>query len=187
MGKRRKRASFSGCPHPKPRKRVRIDIETGQHFASHPTLAIYYAHISTLRNYLLSKLPSVSKSRRRRIASIGQCRSRVLVPEEFQPAGTHDHGDSQDSADNHNPVTSLLDSVLVCATSLKASESDSVRAQELDAFSQQASHTAGSSTGGQVCSQSDVCHKSIKPIGILAIAKPVFKEQNIFSERSMAV
>jgi len=48
-----------------PRKRFQADVEQGS--VKHPTLCLYYTHVSTLRNFLLSKLPTSSKTRCRRI------------------------------------------------------------------------------------------------------------------------
>ena len=55
------------------RKRQRIPTSSG---SKHPTikqavLAQYYPHVLPLREYLLSKLPSTSKVRRKKIKSIG--------------------------------------------------------------------------------------------------------------------
>lgn len=52
------------------RKRVKIDsISREQTPSRHPTLCLYYAEILTLREYLLTRLPASSKSRRRKVAS----------------------------------------------------------------------------------------------------------------------
>jgi telomerase reverse transcriptase len=50
-----------------PRKKVKADIQ--QVSIQHPTLCLYYTQISTLRKFVLSKLPTSSKARRRRIGS----------------------------------------------------------------------------------------------------------------------
>lgn len=61
-----------------PRKKVKADIEKLS--VKHPTLSLYYTQISTLRNFLLLKLPTSSKARRRRIASVvGDLFDSILV------------------------------------------------------------------------------------------------------------
>ncbi|KAL6716244.1 Telomerase reverse transcriptase [Lecanora helva] len=50
-----------------PRKRVKANVE--EKVFRHPTLSLYYAKTSRLRDYLLQNIPSSSKARRRRIVS----------------------------------------------------------------------------------------------------------------------
>lgn len=68
MARKRKRAHAVKVVGEESRKRVKID-EDEQTSVEHPTLCLYYTRISTLRNYLLSRLPSSSKRRRRRVAT----------------------------------------------------------------------------------------------------------------------
>ena len=51
-----------------PQKCIRTNVD--QKSPSHPTLSLYYDHILTLREYVLSKLPEASKTRRRKILSV---------------------------------------------------------------------------------------------------------------------
>ena len=51
-----------------PRKYLKADVD--QKPTSHPTLALYYNQISTLREYVLSRLPKASRARRRKILSM---------------------------------------------------------------------------------------------------------------------
>lgn len=68
MARKRKRAQASTQDAvAEPRKRTRIHVERG--VVKHPTLGLYYAQISSLRDYLLSKLPTNAKTRRRRVGS----------------------------------------------------------------------------------------------------------------------
>ncbi len=68
MARKRKRSGPSACNDiEEPQKRARLNSEAK--LPSYPTLCLYYTHISTLRDYLLLKLPKSSKTRRRRIAS----------------------------------------------------------------------------------------------------------------------
>lgn len=61
-----------------PRKKVKADKE--QVSVKHPTLCLYYTQTLTLRNFLLAKLPTSSKARRRRIVStVDEIFDRVLV------------------------------------------------------------------------------------------------------------
>lgn len=67
MARRHKRAHPSSFKVEDPRKRTKIDNEHVS--VKHPTLDLYYVETTTLRDFLLSKLPSTSKTRRRKITS----------------------------------------------------------------------------------------------------------------------
>lgn len=70
MAKKRRRGQSSTCDIEKPRKRLKNEVvKAGQNNVKHPTLCSYYNQILTLRNYLLKRLPTTSKTRRRRIAA----------------------------------------------------------------------------------------------------------------------
>ena len=64
MGKKRKRASSSQL-----RSQKRVKPTNKQGCLYHPTLCLYYSQVFTLREYLLSRLPKSSRSRRRRVVA----------------------------------------------------------------------------------------------------------------------
>lgn len=91
MPRKRKRSHKQVKATEDPRKRMRLDHGLGSGavlpkedvFVKHPLLRLYYPQVLTLRNYLLSRLPLSSKSRRRRVATAGtQCGTsdHVLTP-----------------------------------------------------------------------------------------------------------
>ena len=66
MARNRKRArSLKNQGTSEPGKRIKFDH--GQALSSHPTLRLFYSRVSTLREYLLAKLPPKSKTRHRKI------------------------------------------------------------------------------------------------------------------------
>ena len=104
----------------------------------HHTLALYYTHISTLRHFLLGRLPRSSKSRRRRLATAG-----------FNVS-------LDDFNDDNTRLAEILDGTLVCTNASRAVASVEECEKDLDVFSQQMSLTAGSNTTGGISSQSDI-------------------------------
>jgi len=117
--------------------------------AGHLVLGRYYPKVQTLRQYLLSKLPNSSKSRRRKIASL------VCNPKDddlkFRSAGNEDSDEKGDSQ-----LATLLDSTLVAVGEVTASELI-CRTKDFEFFSQQLSSTVASSLGEGTVSQPEVC------------------------------
>ena len=70
MAKKRKRARASTHEVEEPRKSLKTEAPKAKRDnVKHPTLCLYYRQILTLRDYLLKRLPTTSKTRRRRIAA----------------------------------------------------------------------------------------------------------------------
>ena len=67
MPRKHKRPRTASSLEEQPSKRTRNDKEDVT--IKHPTLCIYYTRTLTLRDYLLSKLPTNSKIRRRKVAT----------------------------------------------------------------------------------------------------------------------
>ena len=120
---------------------------------THPTLSLYYPQVLTLRQFLVSKLPRASRTRKRKIANLGRPLStpsatgdRPVAPDRSFNTGSADAGSSY-----------LLDSVLVCApANALPGSSQSNRAQDFDLFSQQVTLTAGESCTPRSSCQSDL-------------------------------
>ncbi|KAI4267754.1 MAG: hypothetical protein LQ337_008202 [Flavoplaca oasis] len=121
------------------RKRVCRDANNSTPIAtSHPTLSLYYPQILTLRDYLLSKLPPSSKSRRRKIANIKKgfgprstvVQSSNLSHEQFSQSSQGGH------FDEHASLARLLDRHLVCRRQLVHQPAWQTREQDFQAFSQ---------------------------------------------------
>ena len=164
-GKRKRVPSLRGTGQD-PRKRVRIDLRNKEISVKHPTLSLYYSQILTLRNYLLSKLPAASKTRRRRIASAGRDRLPVQGSTEYAtfldaeaPQAIETKGGQATSilSESQDELANLLDHTLVCVTDLQVPKSGSSRAKDFTSYSQQVSLTAGRSMGEGYSSQADVC------------------------------
>jgi telomerase reverse transcriptase len=138
MGRKRKRA---GKGHEGDEKRQRIG---GQKDGKEPIvkqvlLARYYQHISTLREYMLSKLPPHSKVRRKKILSIGK----------------KGFGDEEDG----EKLLRFLDQTLVGTISIQNEQSARQRWQQWTTFSQRADEsisTLANLNGPSQFSQSEV-------------------------------
>lgn len=119
---------------------------TGSH--GHPVLCRYYPKVQTLREYVLAKLPSSSKSRRRKLTlsrhnpkdDDGELKSAV--------------DEDQDESDG-SKLNNLLDSTLIGIREVTGSESI-CRSKDFEIFSQQISSTVASSLGEGTLSQSEV-------------------------------
>jgi len=115
---------------------------------SHPVLCRYYPKVQSLREYLLSRFPNSSKSRRRRISSL-QHNSKD-DDRELKSAGDEDQDESDGSK-----LANLLDSTLVGAGEVAGPESI-CRSKDFELFSQQISSTVASSLGEGTLSQPEV-------------------------------
>lgn len=127
----------------------------------HPTLRLYYRHILTLREYLLSQLPKHSRRRRRRISTLGRDLTGKATKTEASPLVNRleqgGHNDFRVKADcRDHSLAQLLDKTVVCSLDQNSAPDQACYAQDLEAFSQQINPTAGSSIGGGSCSQSEL-------------------------------
>ncbi len=159
MARKRKRtgASEGTSVSSSPKKRIKLDEHDlpNPKLNQHPTLALYFGQILTLRDFLLSRLPNSSKARRRRIDSIGKS-SRAQSDWERPSRCNHgglakwiDKGDTSDLAN-------LLDRTRVCMIDGSPVGSHESRAKDFEIFSQQVSVTARSSIGHGMGSQIDL-------------------------------
>ncbi|MCJ1247012.1 hypothetical protein MMC30_004223 [Trapelia coarctata] len=153
MGRKRKRPGCldpdeaPGSTSPKRQKNhhptVSVNCSPG-----HPVLCRYYPNVQTLRQYLLSKLPHSSKTRRRKIASLS-CEPKGGRLE-LRSAGDEHSDESDDSQ-----LATLLDSTLVGVGEVTASESI-CRTKDFEFFSQQLSSTVANSLGEGSVSQPEI-------------------------------
>lgn len=112
----------------------------------HPALGLYYRNILTLGDYLLSKLPTTSKARRRKILSI--------LP---RASNVHHHGrDISTLSQDGHCLSKLLNDTLVCTVHEQTPRPESSRLKDFGTFSQHVSPTIGSSIGGSTSSLSDL-------------------------------
>ncbi|KAJ5558312.1 Telomere reverse transcriptase [Penicillium sp. DV-2018c] len=147
MGKKRKRSIKDRGPPPsshagittsprrfrKPRAPIPLERKT-----NHPVISLYYRNVMPLREYLLQQLPATSKSRRRRIRTLGS------------RADQEPDGQSQELAE-------LLDSTLVGVLKESSPAVNSERQKEYSSFNQSQSQSILVSTDtGPTCPQSEV-------------------------------
>lgn len=92
---------------------------------THPTLSLYYPQTLTLRDYVLSKLPATSKTRKRKISALGK-RVRNGKP--------HTSDETQDDAGAD--LVKLLDRTLVCRRHGQSTAVANTRGQDFRVFSQ---------------------------------------------------
>lgn len=154
MKKKRKRPQMISCTLGGNRKRAKRDGEgNGSIPIEHPTLRLYYFQISTLQNYRLSCLPVSSRSRRRKVASIGRHQRNAV-----ENAGNEDddplngvkpplraEGSNHLWPDSERCLAALLDKTLVCTVKDGPCTVNESRENDFASFSQQANLTARSS------------------------------------------
>ncbi|PKY01234.1 hypothetical protein P168DRAFT_60658 [Aspergillus campestris IBT 28561] len=118
---------------------------------SHPVLSLYYNRVVSLRQYLLGQIPVASRSRRRRIASIG-CRT---------TGGSQVGSNSSNSSSNsdNNGLAAFLDTTLVGVLKETPPTISRERQRDLVAFSQSQSQSKSqlsTSDSGSSCAQAEI-------------------------------
>ncbi|KAG8525371.1 uncharacterized protein KY384_009015 [Bacidia gigantensis] len=145
--KRTSRASDDGNASASQRKKVKVSHGLKElPNVHHPTLSLYYNHIWTLRSYLLSRIPTTSKIRRRKLATAGLREAGDPQYEERRKGSTQDPLSSNDSTQKLIRLATVLDHTLIGATQNAVPEySCEERRKDLETFSQQACTAATSS------------------------------------------
>lgn len=122
--KRKRPIPISADIAPCKRHRKGID-EAINACVTHPTLSLYYPQINTLRDHILNKLPTTSKTRRRKIAALGLCDDDRNGCPELDGSYGVDGG-----------LAKLLDRALICKRPDGLSIALEARQQDFLAFSQ---------------------------------------------------
>lgn len=157
MGRKRKRptsdvAVVDGCQkRPKSTAKDHTTFHAATGSTSHPVLSLHYPRVLTLRNYLLSKLPPSSRSRRRQVALLGSTELAVdaTVPPDANP---------EKCSDSRKALADLLDSTLVGIRHELEPDVEDTRHRDFIAHTQSQSKLTGiSSLNGANSSQSEVC------------------------------
>ena len=131
----------------------------------HPLLCLYYQRVLTLYDYILSRLPPSSKSRRRKILALryqGQNAS-DLASDASTKATALDHVgilSGWPPKDGEHSLAKLLGTTLVGLQDQAPTETTESRLQDLISFSQHVDSSTGSSLGDRLFTQSEVCAKS---------------------------
>lgn len=135
MKRKRSQSAVRGRPPKRAQQGAGQSGEATPATGDHPVLRRIYPDVSSLRHYLLSRLPASSKNRRRKISQLGL------------PA--HD-GDATATRDVDRELGRLLDSTLVGlspkAIAASREEAAKARDRDLESFSQQVSEHATGST-----------------------------------------
>ena len=115
----------------------------------HPTLKLYYGQISTLRQYLLARLPRSCQKRRHRLAAVKRTeRCRTASSAGMGTPGFDDRTDE-------DLLAQFLDGTLICAE--QSHEKPVIdRQRDFGIYSQQISLTAGGSVSQSASSQIEV-------------------------------
>ena len=118
----------------------------------HSTLRLYYSQITSLAQYLQSRLPSsASKARLRRLSTFGNGLVEPLAHE-----GTLKSKSQEARYDNDNLLRSLLNSTLVCYEQRPPLAKSAALEGDYIAFSQQSLSTTRSSIEEGTASQTEV-------------------------------
>ena len=142
------------------RQRIAPLIPRHQETHSHPLLSSYYPNVSILRGYLLSRLPTSSKSWRRKIAFIPRWSTKQI--DEFKERAADSHEAIRSGTHRLEPtrlagLSKLLDTALVGYTNDAPDTCNHViLSKELQQFSQKLRSSVTSSVGDQALTQSDV-------------------------------
>ena len=165
-GKRKRiRASVGGDDSSE--KRFRLDAQNLPSNTSieNPILCSYYPRVVTLQEYLHSKLPKSSVSRRRRILSIGkrphsslgvgQVISRIEGGEALNASKCHIDIDNGIS-DREKRLAKLLETTMIGLLHDTPSDLASSRQKDFISFSHQLSMTSKGSVGAVAASLSEV-------------------------------
>lgn len=123
----------------------------------HPTLRLYYPHVYTLRDYLLSQLPaSTSKARVRRVTTAGKEASTTQKTDDLQQSTL--------KAGKEKPLATLLDKTWVCLNVSQVENQLELTKTDFATFSQQSSLTPGSSFKEGTTPQSEVSRSFTYPM-----------------------
>ena len=127
----------------------------------HPLLCLYYPRVLTLFDYILSRLPSSCKSRRRKILALryqGQNAAEHASDPLIKPTAS-DHRAPLGSLlpkDDAHSLAKLLGTTLVGLLDQTPTDTNESRLQDFISFSQQVESSAGSSLGNGSSTQSEV-------------------------------
>ncbi len=123
-GKRKRHRPHKADSGPNKRHKTGKDAAASLE-VTHPTLSLYYPHALTLRDYVLSKLPATSKTRRRKIIGVGKGK---------KTGKSNADGETQDAA--VADLVKLLDRTLVCRRHDEVKAAANTWAQDFRVFSQ---------------------------------------------------
>ena len=150
MVRKRKRPITQNLLDPNISKKQKLEqpILEAQKTYRYPLLSLYYPNVSTLRDYLLSRLTRSSKSRRKKIASI---------PLWLSHLNTIQSGFPQLGPTRLEGLSKLVDTTLVGYSSdVSGTRNHVIILKDLEQFSQRLHSSCTSSLGDQLLTQSNV-------------------------------
>ncbi len=148
MTKSRKRARKTSIATRDARKRLKTECDdntVGTALVEHPTLCLYYHRVMTLRDFLLASLPPTSRTRRRKIASIGRNERHITRGIRKSDPSLPVRFPNQPMLEEERCLATLLDYTLVCAVRDKSPILKEPLEKDFASFSQQANPSTGSS------------------------------------------
>ena len=147
MANSRKRARKTSIATRDARKRLKIECDenTWSTLVEHPTLCLYYHRVMTLRDFLLASLPSTSRTKRRKIASIGRNERHITRDIRKSDPSLQARSPNQSILEEERCLATLLDYTLVCAVRDKSPILKEPLEKDFASFSQQVNLSTGSS------------------------------------------
>lgn len=147
MAKSRKRVRKTSVAARDARKRLKTEFDenTGPSLVEHPTLCLYYHRVMTLRDFLLASLPPTSRTRRRKITSIGRNERHITRDIRKSDPSLQARFPNQSILEEEGCLATLLDHTLVCAVRDKSPILKEPLERDFASFSQQANLSTGSS------------------------------------------
>lgn len=132
----KRKRSNGNCPCEQIPKKLKPALANLSRRVQSPVINSYYPRVTTLRQYLVSKLPSTSKKKRRRIALLGL---------ESRKNERDFSGSGPESVSKE--IAELLDGTLVGAESgIDTTEDRGFRASQFQAYTQELADSAVGST-----------------------------------------
>lgn len=148
MANSRKRARKPSIATKDAHKRLKVECDdntVGSALVEHPTLCLYYHRVMTLRDFLLASLPPTSRTRRRKITSIGRNERHITRDIRKSDPCLQARFPNQPILEEGRCLATLLDYTLVCAVRDKSPILKEPLEKDFAAFSQQANPSTSSS------------------------------------------
>lgn len=175
MTGKRKRVSETGAGQPGKCIKLNSKGPSGHVSIGHPALCLYYPQVVTLQDYLLSKLPTSSVSKREKIAAVGKGQQKPLKDDRSiseidgqQASRLSGHLVASDCEirEREMNLAKLLTTTLIGLVHDAPPDVAASRQKDFVSFSQQVNLTSRSSVGGPSTTQSEVGVDIVYPISI---------------------
>ena len=118
-------------------------IPNGRQPRQHPVLSRYYKQVFTLREYILSRISTKSRARRKKITDVGTAQQKVGAEPDKS------FGEVHYRPERESDLAKLLDSTLVGVTKEADPEAEEARIKDLVSFTQTQSRSSASGSSGR--------------------------------------